>query len=261
MSSREAAVERLKRRFRRYGLARLEMLVIISVTAIVGFFASVALLALGLRSMAVRYPLAALLAYGSFLLAVRVWAELHRREPKLDSDIVDALDIVVDGFPLPLPDVAPGFAGGGGGGGVSGGGGDFGGGGASGSWNASSAGATPSGGTGGGGGGGSIGDLLDLDEGWAVIVVIVALIGGVIAAFFVVWSAPALLAELVLDVALVSRLYQRVKHLERRSWLRTAVRKTWVAALVVVLLAAAAGTALQLAAPGADSIGDTVVSD
>ena len=85
-----------------------------------------------------------------------------------------------------------------------------------------------------------IGDLFDLDEGWAVIVVIVALIGGAVAAFFVVWSAPTLLADLVLDVALVSRLYSRVKHLERRSWLRTAVRKTWVAALVVVLLAAAA---------------------
>ena len=57
----------LKRRFRRYGLARLEMLVIVSGTAIVGFFASVVLLAFGLRSMAVRYPFAALLAYGAFL--------------------------------------------------------------------------------------------------------------------------------------------------------------------------------------------------
>ena len=57
--------------------ARLEMLAIVVATGLVGFGGSAWLLDAGMSSMACRYSVATIVAYGAFLLLVRLWAE-HR---------------------------------------------------------------------------------------------------------------------------------------------------------------------------------------
>lgn len=113
----------------RHGSPRLQMLALLTVTGGSGFAASYALLHLGVRSMAVRYPIAVLFAYACFLLVLRLWlATMMRRGDRSRGD-----------FDLDVLDVIPGGGGGGGGGSVRGpagfgGGGGFTGGGAGGSW-------------------------------------------------------------------------------------------------------------------------------
>jgi hypothetical protein len=82
------------------------------------------------------------------------------------------------------------------------------------------------------------------------------LIGGLIASLYIVYIAPALLAEILVDGALVAGLYRRVKRLEQRHWLRAAVRQTLLPAVLVALFFTVAGYALQKAVPGAHTIGE-----
>jgi hypothetical protein len=219
------------------------MAVIVVATGLAGFAASVALLALGVASMPVRYVLAVAVAYAVFLLLVRVWIGWQRRRI---TRHLDAIDLVPD-----LP---------GGGPGVEdapweGGGGRFGGGGAGRSWGDGEAPAAEA--------GSILPDVgpaldVDLDEGAAVLVPVAILVGGVLVSVYVVWTAPALLAELLLDVALTSSLYRRLRKLEPESWLATAVRRTWMPVTAVALLVACGGAAMQWMVPGADSIGDVL---
>jgi len=65
-----------------------------------------------------------------------------------------------------------------------------------------------------------------------------------------IYIAPALLAEVSIDGALVTGLHRRVKRIEQREWLRAAVRQTLIPALLVVLSFTLAGYALQRAIPG-----------
>jgi hypothetical protein len=252
----------MRARLRRHGVARLQITVIVIGTGLSGFLLSAALLRVGVTSMPLRYGVALAGAYGVFLLLIRGWVELHRRRIDVDESVVDL-----------LPDIGGGGGGGvnlgeggdfGGGGGVDlGEGGDFGGGGASGGWHASSpetsASRVSSGEaahSGAGVGGGGVADALDLDEGWIIVVPLVMLFGSLIAAFVLIWSAPGLLAELAVDVLLVSSLYRRLKSLDRRSWLLTAVRKTWIPALLVAVLLVAGGFVLEAVVPEARSMGD-----
>jgi hypothetical protein len=135
-----------------------------------------------------------------------------------------------------------------------GGGGDFGGGGSSGSWG-SSASSAPAPSSGGSFLNGSGFDL-DLQEGFLIVLALLALFGGLLASLYVVYIAPGLLAEILIDGALIAGLYKRVKQLEQRNWLRTAVRRTLLPAVLAVIFFTGAGAALQNAAPEARSMGE-----
>ncbi|MEX2394926.1 MAG: hypothetical protein WD826_10660 [Actinomycetota bacterium] len=137
-----------------------------------------------------------------------------------------------------------------------GGGGSSGGGGGTEGWEAGAGANGGGGGRGSGDAGESLIDVLDLDEGCLVVVPIVMIVGGVIGALLIVWSAPALLLEVLIDVVLVSSLYRRLSHLDRRSWLMTAVRKTWFPVVLVGLLLIIGGVVIESFVPNADTIGD-----
>ncbi|MBA2341523.1 MAG: hypothetical protein H0V88_14135, partial [Pyrinomonadaceae bacterium] len=96
----------------------------------------------------------------------------------------------------------------------------------------------------------------DLDELWLVVVFVVAILGSLVAAFYVVYIAPALLAEILVDGLLMTGLYKRLKGIEQRHWLRAAIRRTLLPVLLVATLFTIAGYAMQRAAPEARSIGD-----
>ena len=259
---RERAIEMVKRQLLRRSRPRLQMFLILSVTGAAGFLLSFALLHVGITRMWLRYPVVILLAYCIFLLILRFWLFSHSRmrRTNMDSSTPDIDASVLDLIPTDgLSSAAEAFK--------FGGGGDFGGGGAGGSWteSLSSMAEAPQGSGGGilsGGGGSSLDFDLDLDEGWLIILALVAIFGGLIASLYVVYIAPALLAEILADGLLMTGLYKRMKGAEQAkgagqiNWLRTAVRKTLLPALVVALFFSIGGYLFQRAVPTARSIGD-----
>jgi hypothetical protein len=265
---RKRAIERVRRRLLRGGWPRLLVSFLLALTGASGFLISAALLRLGVTQMAVRYPLAVILAYCVFLLLLRLWLALRRRTEG-DADLFpDAGD--------PLPHLLDAAMSGGDGAKASastfGGGADFGGAGAGGGW--SGGGGAPvamsgggSGNMSGGGSGGSssvsdwIPDMpdvdLDLDDGcfW-IIIPVAAIVGVVIAMFYVVYIAPVFLAEILVDALLLAGLYKRLKGVEARHWLRSAVGRTLLPAIVATALFVAAGYLMARVAPEAHSIGE-----
>jgi hypothetical protein len=238
--ARRRLTDAVRERIVRHGVARFQLSLVIGATAVVGFVLSTALLVFGVQSMAWRYGFAFVGAYVAFLGLLRFWAVMYFSGVEVDAE-------ALDWFPIdPIPDVPIGDGGG------------FAGGGASGSVDQPAAAAShheavrarPSGGDG--------LDLIDLDEGWLIVVPIVMLAGALIASFVVIWSAPGLLAELILDIVLASRVYRRMSGLDRRAWFETGVRKTWIPALAVGVLLVGGAALLQVALPGTHSMGDVL---
>jgi hypothetical protein len=243
---REHTIELVKHTLLRRGMPRLLVSLILMLTGLAGFFVSFSLLHIGVTWMWLRYPLAILLAYCVFLLLLRLWLSFQRSENQ-SLDIGLDLSGVDFGHSDPAG-YAEGFK-------FTGTGGDAGGGGAGGSWSQSISSSSSlrsnvsstSGGI----------DLnLDLDEAWWLILALIAILGGLIATLYVVYIAPALLAEILIDGVLLTGLYKKLKGIEQRYWLWTAVRKTLLPALIAALFFSVAGYAMQKAAPQARSVGE-----
>jgi uncharacterized membrane protein YgcG len=118
-STRRKEIARIQRTLERLHSPRLQMMLIVALTASVGFLASFALFHVGVESMWIRYAFAVVIAYVAFLFLLWCWLRLR------SSDFLDGLDVPspsTGGGRGPLPKEAwePG-------------GGQFGGGGASGS--------------------------------------------------------------------------------------------------------------------------------
>jgi len=94
--TRSHAIVRLRRELEARAFPRFEMALIVGLTGAVGFLFSFMLMHLGLNSMALRYPLALMFAYGFFLFALWLW--LRARE----SDFSDLLDPELIEARLPL---------------------------------------------------------------------------------------------------------------------------------------------------------------
>ena len=246
--SRQRAVRQAAHRLQRFGWPRLEMLLIVSLTGLVGFIASFVLLLVGFEQMWQRYPLAIGIAYLAFLL--QLWWWMHARH----EDTID------------LGNIDPIQSGGsrdGHGGGMEGGGGEFGGAGSSGDWDApaelsadSPFDAVTD----------AAGDSLDLaggaDEGCLVVFVLALLVlvfGSLLAcALYLVYGAPMLMAELLVDAALSFGLYRNLRRQDRGFWLFTALRRTaWQFALAAAI-ASLAGWLMAQQVPGARTLGDVI---
>jgi hypothetical protein len=106
------------------------------------------------------------------------------------------------------------------------------------------------------GAGWKISNIIDWDDAAWIIALILAVLGGVIASLYIIFSAPAFLAEIFVDGVLAAGLYKRLRHIERRNWLETALGKTWLPVLIVALLFLVAGHLIQSHLPEVDSIGD-----
>lgn len=215
--SRKNIVGKIKRLLQARSFPRLQMTIIVLSTAAAGFLFSFLLLSLGLKYMSIRYAFAIFLAYLTFLFLIWLWLKLQKMKLEADGDI-DAMDVA--DFVDILADGKPMDA-------------DF-----------------------TGGGGFDIGLDIDLDEFIVVIVALAAVLAGLIASLYIVFTSPSLFAEVLLDGALSVGLYKRLKKLEQRHWLQSAIKKTWVPFLVVLLFFFIAGIIMQKYAPGADSIGD-----
>lgn len=234
----------MRRRLEQDGFPRFEMSVLVGITGAAGFAASYLLLAAGVTGMWLRYLLAVAVAYSFFIAVLGVWLRTRSH---------DYLDLVDLPGGLPKPEDAGGMAP------CSGGGGEFGGGGASGTYEAplqpvmakdlagdSSKDSVE----------GALDAVSGADELAIPLLLLVIAAALLLSASFVIYSAPALFAELLVDGVLSVSLYRRLRGLDAHHWLDTAVKRTVWPFFATAVTFSAVGWALQLLVPGADSIGD-----
>jgi hypothetical protein len=238
-SNRSQNIYRVRDELERDGYPRLQMALIVALTGGVGFGCSYGLLQAGIDSMALRYPIALGLAYLFFLFLIWLWLR------------TTAADWVDGGLDIPNgswhADARVPFQ--------SGGGGDFGGGGASASFEAPDFGDVP------GPAGDALGSVdigVDADELAIPLAVIALLVGMALASLYVVYVAPMLLAEVLVDGAISYALYRRLKRQELRHWLVGVFRHTAWPFVVTAIFLAGMGWGLAKYAPGAHSIGQVM---
>jgi hypothetical protein len=255
--TRGGEIRRLMGKLEGDGYPRLQMFFLVMLTGTAGLAASFTLLHGGVESMLARYPLSVGCAYLAFLFLLWLW---------LRTKADDYLD---GSFDIPLPsgshdsasidlEPAPDF---------SAGGGDFGGGGASGSFRLDESLSSPSlpevNIPGGDSVGEAVGEVIGgADEGaipLAVALLMAALAAALLfATLYLVYLAPALFAELLVDGALSASLYRRMRGLQTRHWLESAVRRTALPFAVTALTLGAIGYALQAYAPQAHTLGEVL---
>ena len=73
-----------------------------------------------------------------------------------------------------------------------------------------------------------------------------------------IYSAPVLFAELLVDGVLSASLYRRLRGLQTRHWLETAVRRTALPFALTAAIVSASGWGMAHYAPEAHSIGDVI---
>lgn len=240
--TRAMAVQRMRARLLREGFPRIQMFILVSLTGLAGFGASVALLAAGIDTMALRYLLAMGVAYLVFLLLLWLW---------LHTSAADYIDVPVSGggeggtHPAARA-VEEHFAGGGG---------TFDGAGASANvdFGAADSGIAtvaekP------------LAAIAQAEEGAIPLAVVLLVLGIALSSLFVVWSAPLLFAEILVDTLLAAGLYRRLRSLDPQHWMLTAVKRTVLPFVLTTLTVAAAGWGMQAYAPEARSLGEVLAS-
>lgn len=233
--TRASAVHAIRARLLRDSFPRIQMFILVSLTGLAGFGASAGMLAAGVDAMALRYTLTMGVAYIVFLLLLWIW---------LRTSAADVLDFV--------PTDASGGEGAGGAAEFSGGG-SFDGGGASANVDFGS-------------GDGVVDTVVDkplgivqhVDEGAIPLVVLLLALGIAFSSLFVIWSAPILFAEILVDGLLAAGLYRRLRVLDPQHWMVAALKRTIVPFFLTTILLAGAGWGMQAYAPEARSVGDVV---
>ncbi|HYP99646.1 MAG TPA: hypothetical protein VER96_13320 [Polyangiaceae bacterium] len=262
-AGRQLNAKQIEERLLATSFPRLHMMLILALAAVGTFLCSAMLVRCGLRSMGVRYALAVVGGYVSFLSFVRVWIAYQTRNWKFgrqkpqaserrdyDGDVPDGLGDALSRLDVPdlsaLEDLgnlasSAGQA-------FSGGGGSFGGGGASASWDVDL-----------GSGDSGASDALDAvsgsDDALPIVIAVIALLGGVVALGFVVYSSPVLFAEVLLDVAVLGAVYKKNQRHQRSHWAAGVLGRTYKPMLVLSVFAAIFGFAMQSTAPKETTLG------
>ncbi len=252
MRLRERFLDRLRNRLSQRSYPRLQLSLIVIATGLAGFLASAGLLRLDFDHMGWRYLAAFGLAYAVFLLLVRLWAEYHRSvlESVMDlGDVVGVTNVPMSGGSLSTPGSDSPSTG------------------ASLASSheplatavelsletaelasADSGAASVADGLAGG---------LDLEL-WPIAGMIAIAAGVFIALAFVVFSAPTLLAEVMLDAAILGGVYRRVRKIPPENWIANAIHRTWIPASVICLFIVGLGFFLEATFPEARTIGQVL---
>lgn len=236
--NRGSEVVRARRHLQQRGWPRLQMALIVALTGAAGFLASHLLRLAGIDAMWFRYPMAVVLAYGVFLLLMWIWIR-WRWDNVLDGLSPD----VGGGSPTPRGSAVESP--------WSGAGGRSGGGGASASWNG------PASVSSGDAGELPLTGLAEDEAGLPLLAIlgIVALVATVLlASVWVVWSAPVLMAELLVDAAIAGGLYRRMQGMHEQGWWRVRVSHTVWPLIGLLLFFAALGWLAQELVPGASHL-------
>lgn len=224
--------ERLLKKY----FVRWHMSLILMATVASGLLVDRALLHMGFDAMGWRYALSVLAAYGFFFLAVRMWIWYAAGVAVTISlpDLNGTGDIGIPNVNVGGEAGFAGFAGG-----------DSGGGGASDFFDAPAVSS---------GGGSSFDFSLDLDEGFwillvlAVVVIVVAMAGG-----YLIWMAPEILPDVALECAIGAGLVKQLTD-QDAGWAGRLLWKTWIPLVIVMIVAAFAGSFIQDMCPGATTV-------
>ena len=234
-------IQRIRDDLERDSFPRLQMLLLVILTGTSGFVASYFLLQAGFVEMWIRYLASFGVAYLVFLVLLWLW--LRTRV----EDYADYPDL--SGFPSSRsakPETI-----------YNGKGSDLGSASANESFDVASDHLSASGDP-----GGSIGDALGAAaeaEDFAIpLIVLVVTATIVCSSLFIIYSAPILFAELLVDGVLSASLYRRLRGLETRHWLETALRRTALPFAFTAVIVSVSGWGMALYAPGAHSIGDVI---
>jgi hypothetical protein len=214
-ATRSELVSAIRERLRRVSLPRFQMLIIVMVTGLSGFLASVVLLRWNLRVMWLRYDVCAALAYLIFLLLHKLWIHCRARFVPDVGDILDGPGTpdVIETRETSRPSESGAL-----------------------DWL-------------------DFFDVFDVDELLVLVAFLVAVASALIVSVYVVSSAPNLFAEVLVDAALTAGLYRRGRNLEPRHWLESILRLTGIPFAFVALFFIVAGGVSQVYAPEAVSIG------
>jgi len=220
---------------------RFHMTLIVAATFLAGLAATKLLLVIGIHSLALRYVLAVCAGYLAFLALIRLWLIYVGidRSVELSADGIDLLDVRIGSGDVPVPA-------------FDGGGGAFNGGGATASWGdvpSAPVKAVP------GGAGDSkpgCGFDFDLGEGFIVALLFIALTTGLLlAGIYVIYTAPALLAEATFEALLAGALLRRARTIDRPGWVGAVWRATVWPFLGVLVLAFVLGYVANRSCPEA----------
>jgi hypothetical protein len=231
------------------------MTLILLATAMAGAAASKLLLMAGLGNPAIRYPLTVIFAYVIFFIAIKFWLWI----------IVGSAAVQARMSGASLPDISTGPLPGGGGSSApdvsfSGGGGTFSGAGASGSFGDAGSPVRASGGSSSGGGSASFD--LDIDEGIGVIIVLVVLAFMLAAIFgagvYLIYQAPSILSEVAFDSMLAMSLTRKSKTILDPDWIGSVFRATWKELVIILAVAAVAGSVIHLIFPAVTKLSEFV---
>jgi len=261
-------------RFRQRYSLRLHMSLILLATVSAGMLATRVMLALQVKNVLVRYPLAVVFAYLTFFIWVKLWLKYVAPAPAVRAGQRTS----GSGFNL--------FSGSSSGGSTStgtgfrGGGGNFGGGGASGSFDvvplpltdsgaeiasvaqdAGSSVAAAAGDVAKNAAGGVIGDAvsssLDDEKGCLIAIVLLAIAAVIFGAgLYLVYEAPFILSEAAFQAILAGGLVRGARRLESGDWLGSVFRATWLPFVLTLLLSLLAGYLLHHFFPGVTRISE-----
>ena len=262
-AGRQLNAKQVEERLLATSFPRLHMMLILALAAVGTFLCSAMLVRCGLNRMGLRYALAVVGGYVSFLSFVRVWIAYQTRNWKFgrekpqaperrdyDGDLPDGLGDTLSR--LDVPDLSAlgdlGNLANSAGEAFSGGGGSFGGGGASASWDVDL-------GSGDSGAEGALEAVSGSDDALPIVIAVIALLGGVVALGFVVYSSPVLFAEVLLDVAVLGAVYKKNQRHQRSHWAAGVLGRTYKPMLVLAVFAAIFGFAMQSTAPKETTLG------
>ena len=207
MNSRQQLIRELRRNLESTENPRLFMALLIAITGMTGFIASVILLHLGLHTLWLRYLIAGSIAYLVFLAMLYQWT--HWRS-------ADGLDLSGLAPSSPCHDTAPASE--------------------------------------------TLGHVheLPLAAEAGPLYLLFILLALIASCAWIITSAPELLAEMLLDSAVVAGVYRRLRHRDRRSWIGSALRGTARPFLVVLLVLMAVGWIAQQSHPEAVTLGEVL---
>lgn len=241
---RARAVERVRQKLLNNAFPRAQMSLIVLLTGGFGLLASFVMLQLGWSSMTLRYPMALGFSYLFFLFLIWLWLRTNAK------DYLDAPDL--SGLPSRQVSADAGSSM------TSGDGGEFAGGGASASFDASGKMAlepveAPL---------QSVGDALgaasDADDLSVPLLAVALALGLALASTYIVYMAPVLLAEVVVDGAFSYALFRYLQGHDPQHWLASTFRRTVLPFLVTGVFLAGMGAAMAVYAPGAKSVGQVL---
>lgn len=266
--------QEVKRRLLARFWTRFHMSLILLSCGLAAMLANKLMRVMGVDAMAVRYPVAVVVSYLTFLAGVWVWLRyvgLH--------DAIHGTDgrkpgkprrhgRSFDGASLPDVSVSGSWDGGavltGGGDAVAGQGGTFDGGGASASWEGSGTdkltylpSVTKSSSS--GSGGFDLGDVGDAGDGIALVLLALLVVAAILfSSGYLIWMAPDILAEAAFGALLAGGLARPARREDAAGWMAGVMKKTWWPFAIVLVLALALGGFIGSQYPKARTFGEAM---